>query len=76
MKATESVNQGLPIDFWTIDLRSALLALGEVSGDEVGEPFIITCLGTCLCLFCAKRQPSELVVPVTDPHPQPSHQMF
>lgn len=35
MQTNESVASGLPIDFWTIDLRSALLALGEVSGDEV-----------------------------------------
>lgn len=35
-QANESVAAGLPIDFWTIDLRTALMALGEVSGDEVG----------------------------------------
>jgi len=37
MRVADSAAQGLPIDFWTIDLRSALIALGEVSGDDVTE---------------------------------------
>jgi len=40
MKVAESIQGGLPIDFWTIDLRSALIALGEVSGDEVTEEIL------------------------------------
>ncbi|MEW5313204.1 MAG: hypothetical protein WDW38_004790 [Sanguina aurantia] len=37
MRVVESSSQGLPIDFWTIDLRSAIISLGEVDGDDVTE---------------------------------------
>ena len=36
-RALEAADQQLPWDFWTIDLRAAVRALGEITGDEVSE---------------------------------------
>ncbi|CAI5533448.1 unnamed protein product [Closterium sp. Naga37s-1] len=33
-RVRESIGAGLALDFWSIDLRSCILALGQVSGDE------------------------------------------
>ena len=33
----ETVTNRLPLDFWTIDLRGAIQALGEITGQEVTE---------------------------------------
>jgi tRNA modification GTPase len=41
-RCQESIGHQLPLDFWTIDLRGAAVALGEVSGlDTIFSRFCI-----------------------------------
>ncbi|MFM2061608.1 MAG: hypothetical protein RLZZ507_1278 [Cyanobacteriota bacterium] len=37
VRVQETIKNQLPLDFWTIDLRGAIYALGEITGEEVTE---------------------------------------
>ncbi len=39
-KVKEAIASQLPFDFWTIDLRDAILALGEITGEEITESLL------------------------------------
>jgi tRNA modification GTPase len=39
-RVMKSVEEDLPLDFWTIDLRDALHALGTVTGDSATEEIL------------------------------------
>jgi tRNA modification GTPase len=39
-KVQEAIGDRLPLDFWTIDLRTAIHAIGEITGEEVTESLL------------------------------------
>ena len=39
-QVTTTIQDQLPLDFWTIDLRAAIRSLGEVTGEEMTESML------------------------------------